>query len=55
MITIERDGSGTVTLAAGSGVTIHSKESKLAIDGQYAAVTLLKTATDTWKLWGALA
>jgi hypothetical protein len=54
MITIERDGSGSVAIAAGSGVTIHSKESKLSIDGQYAAVTLLKTATDTWKLWGAL-
>jgi hypothetical protein len=54
MITIVRTGSGTVAVVAGSGVTINSKDSNLEIDGQYAAATLMKTATDTWALFGAL-
>jgi len=54
-ITITRTGAGTVTLAAAGGVTILSKDSKLAIDGQYAAVTLVKTGANAWYLWGALA
>ena len=47
-------GAGKVTLAQGSGVTINSKDSEKAIDGQHASVTLIKTATDTWRLIGAL-
>jgi len=47
--------AGVVTLVAGAGVTINSKDAALAIDGQWAAVTLIKTATDTWSLIGALA
>lgn len=53
-ITIIGIGSGKVTLAQGSGVTINSKDSEKAIDGQHASVTLIKTATDTWQLVGAL-
>ena len=48
-------GSGTATLAEGSGVTINSKDSNKEIDGQWAAATLIKTATDAWSLIGALA
>jgi len=54
-IIVQAIGSGTATLAAGSGVTINSKDSNMDIDGQYAAATLIKTATDTWSLIGALA
>ena len=53
-ITIIGIGSGKVTLAQGSGVTINSKDSDKAIDGQHASVTIIKTATDTWHLIGAL-
>ena len=47
--------AGVVTLVAGVGVTVNSKDSNLDIDGQWAAVTLVKTATDVWSLIGALA
>jgi hypothetical protein len=47
--------AGVVTLVAGVGVTVNSKDSNLDIDGQWAAVTLIKTATDVWSLIGALA
>ena len=54
-IIVQAIGSGTATLAEGSGVTINSKDSNKDIDGQYAAVALIKTATDAWSLIGALA
>ena len=53
-ITIIGIGAGKVTLAQGSGVKINSKDSEKAIDGQHASVTIIKTATDTWQLIGAL-
>ncbi len=52
--TIIRQGSGTVTFLPSSGVTLHSKETKRAIDGQHACVALVKTDTDIWHLFGAL-
>lgn len=54
-ITLTQSSTGTVTIVPASGVTINSKDGKLSIDGQYAAVTLLKTNTNEWYLWGALA
>jgi hypothetical protein len=54
-IIVQALGAGAATLAQGSGVTIQSKDSNKAIDGQYAGVTLVKRATDTWSLIGALA
>jgi hypothetical protein len=51
---VQNIGSANCTLAQGSGVTINSKDSNKEIDGQYAAATLIKTATDTWSLIGAL-
>ena len=54
-IIVQAIGSGTVTLAEGSGVTINSKDDNKDIDGQYAAATLIKTATNVWSLIGALA
>jgi hypothetical protein len=53
-IIVQNIGSANATLAQGSGVTIQSKDSNKEIDGQYAAATLIKTATDTWTLIGAL-
>ena len=54
-VIIQNIGSANATLAEGSGVTINSKDDALEIDGQWAAATLIKTATDTWSLIGALA
>ena len=54
-IIVQNIGSANCTLAQGSGVTIQSKDSNKEIDGQYAAATLIKTATDTWSLIGSLA
>ncbi len=54
-IIVQAIGSANCTLAQGSGVTINSKDSNKEIDGQYAAATLIKTATDAWSLIGALA
>ena len=54
-VIIQNIGSANATLAEGSGVTINSKDDSKEIDGQYAAATLIKTATDTWSLIGALA
>lgn len=48
-------GTGTVSFTPASGVTLNSKDGKLSIDGQYAAVTLYKSDTNVWELWGALA
>ena len=46
-------GAGKVTFG-GAGVTINSVSSNKAIGAQYAGVTLIKTATDTWSLIGSL-
>jgi len=54
-IVVQAIGSGTATLAQGSGVTINSKDSNKSIDGQYASAALIKTGTDAWSLIGALA
>ena len=53
-VIVQNIGSANCTLAQGSGVTIQSKDSNKEIDGQFAAATLIKTATDTWSLIGAL-
>ena len=42
-------------MTAGAGVTLRSKNSNLAIDGQYASAALIKRATDEWYVTGALA
>ena len=53
-IIVQNIGSANCTLAQGSGVTIQSKDSNKEIDGQYAAATLIKTATNVWSLIGSL-
>jgi len=54
-IVLAQLGAGTVTVAAGAGVTINSAGSALDIGEQYGVATLLKTGTDTWLLFGNLA
>tara|TARA_B100001245_G_scaffold163351_1_gene123216 strand:+ start:277 stop:1251 length:975 start_codon:yes stop_codon:yes gene_type:complete len=54
-IVVTMIGAGVTTIVDGSGVTTNSKDNKAAIDGQYASVSLIKTATDTWLVTGALA
>ena len=54
LVNIVAVGTGAVTLAA-DGVTLNTKDGKLSIDGQYAAVTLYKESSTVWHGWGALA
>ena len=49
-----RYGTGEVSLAPGSGVTLQSEGSKRRINAQYQVVTIKKILTDTWALFGAL-
>lgn len=44
--------TGQVTVSAGAGVTLRSQGSKVKLNGQYAAASLLKIATDEWVLIG---
>ena len=53
-IDVIQTDAGETTIAAGSGVTINSEGSKLKINAQWEAVTLIQRATDTWVLVGAL-
>ena len=53
-IVVAAGGAGAVTIAAGAGVTLNSKDSNLVIDGQYATACCLKTGTNTWLVFGAL-
>lgn len=53
-IIVIQQGTGTVTFTPASAVTLYSKDTKRIIDGQYTGITLIKTATDTWLLVGAL-
>lgn len=53
-IDLIQTGTGKVTLAQGSGVTIVSVASYKSLGAQYAAATLLKVNTDSWLLAGNL-
>jgi len=53
-LTVVQIGAGATTLTAGVGVTINSFQSQVVLSGQYAAVTLVKTGTDTWLAFGNL-
>lgn len=47
-------GAGKVTFAQGAGVTVKSVNSFKSLAAQEAAGTLVKMATDTWRLTGSL-
>jgi hypothetical protein len=52
---VEQGGAGAITLTPGSGVTLNKHAGfNLVTDGQYSVVTLKKTATDTWTVFGKL-
>lgn len=48
-------GSGTLTVAAGAGVTIRSANNLLSARTQYSSLSLRKRATNEWVLAGDLA
>lgn len=48
-------GTGTLTVAAGAGVTIRSANNLLSARTQYSALSLRKRATNEWVLAGDLA
>ena len=54
-IEIHQANSGTVTVAAGAGVTLKSRGSLVALAGQEAVAGIRKIATDTWRLTGDIA
>lgn len=51
-VTILREGSGTVTVAAGAGVTINSADSHLSARARYSSMTLIPLGSDTYVLIG---
>jgi hypothetical protein len=53
-IEILRSGTGTVSIAGDTGVTINSKNGNLKIAAQYSAAVLVKRDTNTWTLIGDL-
>ncbi|CAH1658773.1 hypothetical protein CHELA1G11_12858 [Hyphomicrobiales bacterium] len=53
-IDLTRLGAGTLTIAAGSGVTIRSAGGKLKIADQYGMASLYKRGTNEWVLAGGL-
>lgn len=52
-IDVLQTGAGETTIA-GAGVTINSEGSKLKLNAQWAAATLIKRGTDTWVVIGSL-
>lgn len=54
-ITIRCGGTGTVSIAAGAGVTLQSRGGVLSGAGQFSLITLLKTNTDIWTVAGDIA
>ena len=54
-IPVQQLGAGTTTITPAGGVTILSLGSLTDLAGQYATAALIKRATNTWLLVGALA
>lgn len=54
-IIVIQTGAGATTLAGAVGVTVNSKDGNLELGGQFAGVTLIKRATDSWLAVGDLA
>ncbi len=52
VIYFERNGSGTLTFAAGTGATVNSKDATLTCGDRYTTVAAVKIAADTWTLIG---
>jgi hypothetical protein len=54
VITIEQGGTQRVDISPSSGVIVNAYNNGEYIPGQYAAVQLVKTATNTWTMIGAM-
>lgn len=54
VIEVRQAGVGQISIAAAGGVTVNSEASMLKVAAQHRGVTLVKVATDTWDLDGAL-
>ena len=48
----ERNGTGTLTFAAGTGATVNSKGGTLTCADRYTTVAAVKIAADIWTLIG---
>ena len=56
VLSVARDGTGVVSVAAGVGVTLNRDAGTLAsIGAQYGLANIRKTAVDVWSLFGGLA
>ena len=53
-ITIIQEGAGTVTVVGTAGVTLQSSQGHDRLSHQYSVATVVKTATDTWYLYGEI-
>lgn len=53
-IDLGQEGAGQLSVVAGAGVTILSKDGNLKLTKQYSGATLKKRATNTWVLYGDL-
>jgi hypothetical protein len=51
-IDIVQTGAGQVTVAGAAGVTLNAYDNQYKLNGQWAAATLIKRATNTWLLIG---
>lgn len=51
-VDIVQTGAGQVTIAGAGGVTVNAYDGQLKLNGQWAAATLIKRATNTWLLIG---
>lgn len=54
-IDIQQIGAGQTTLTPGVGVTLNSRSNRLKLTAQWAGATIIKTATNTWEVFGDLA
>jgi hypothetical protein len=55
LIRVGQPGAGQTTITAGAGVTINSANAAIKTAFQYSVAELIKTATDTWTLFGGIA
>jgi hypothetical protein len=53
-VEVDRMGTGTVTVAPGSGVTIRNAAAVLTLRAQYSTAMLRKIGTDEWLIVGDL-
>lgn len=54
VVEISMTGAGQASVVATGGVTLNSEASMVKLAAQWTSARLLKTATDTWVLEGAL-